>query len=236
MGKTLGQVLREHRIRKGQTQESAAHAIGCDVGTLGRWERHRMRVLSHRESLRAWLGCDPETFEELLLRQAEAVAARHAREQTPPGAGMSAAPLSRTDLDRAAVLRTMWNAREMLVARRTVCRLAESGRVGIGGAQSEILGFFEQLDLFLEHGEISLEYVWLTYGCYVDLYWWVLEEAIRHYQARFDDSSWYAGMVALKRKMDRFTRERGARIPDGERLRILLAEELEYTALFVRAP
>ena len=81
MARTLGQALRERRIRLGDTQESAAEKIGCDIATLGRWERHRARVLSCREALRTYLGCSRRAFEELLVAQAAAVE-RHDHRRT----------------------------------------------------------------------------------------------------------------------------------------------------------
>ncbi len=455
MRKTLGEVLRERRLRRGDTQESTAFAIGCDIGTIGRWERHRMCVTTHREGLRAYLGIDHGIFEELLVRQAEVVArrrerpcpgshpqaepvavldhdglARHGwtteaitrellaidfevvpdlswseigslsawtevlaaysdwwrvlaaepdrilgywmmvplREETfealadgrireadlgldrleplpvagvypahlvgfslraaargdenrarlfdslverveafaraglffdrvtavartaegerlcrimgaeplgtprPAGEGCRPAtgfplyclrlipfpvtgrlarrrelatryrwatdtvaerPPTPGDIERAETLRRMWNAREMLLARRLVCRRAKAGSVGPGGAQSEILAFFDQLHHFLLRGEISREYLRLAYGGYLELYGRLLEEAVREYRARFGASGRHAGIMALTRELGSSRCGPGTRTSDDARRRLLFEEELERVELFL---
>ncbi len=247
MAKTLGQVLREQRIRRGETQEAAAYRIGCDIGTLGRWERHRARVTSCREALRVYLGCDERTFEELLVAQAEAVD-RERRRQTvhpardgpdppagrrPDGEGGTAAPDGEGSPSRTGALRRVWNSREMLLARRRVCELARRGPVGTGGPQAELLGFFEELHHCLERGEISRHCAWLVFGRFVDLYHALLQEAVRTYRREFEDDGRHAGFLLLKRELDAHARARGARIPDARHLPKLLAEELEQTELLL---
>ncbi len=472
MAKTLGQALRERRIRLGETQESVAYRIGCDIGTLGRWERHRARVTSCREALQAYLGCDRQAFEELLLAQAEAVERERRRRADPlfgetaaaqerppehgsavaeertaildldallergwkleeitrtlldidcetvetlkpevqaafawwngihslyPGfwrvlyreprqilgywlalpvtaggferllhgevvdSGLGSADLEhiavpgryklafsiftlrkrarteenrvvlfrsfvgrlvelaragiffeemvapaysfegerlcrllgmsevgfqqrpapadhdhpsrpapiyhlrllpfprrgriahqqelaalyaeapreeesaseQADLPRAAALRAIWNSREMVVARRRICELAEMGPVGTGGAQAEVLGFFEELHHYLQRGEISREFVWLRYGCFIDLYYALLRDTILAYQREFEDESWYAGFVLLKREADAHAIARRRRMPEARTIQRMLAEELERTALLL---
>ncbi len=470
MAKTLGQALRERRIRRGETQESVAYRLGCDIGTLGRWERHRARVTSCREALQAYLGCDRRVFEELLLAQAEAVERERRRRAGPlpgetgaasekqpargsvrdeptaildldallergwrleeitrtlldidyetvetlkpeaqgafaywdeihslyPGfwrvlyreprqilgywlalpvtaqgferllhgevvdSGLGSADLEhvavpgryklafsiftlraqarteenrvalfrsfvgrlvelaragiffeemvapaysfegerlcrllgmtevgfqkrpapadhdppprpapiyhlrllpfprrgriahqrelaalyaeapreetaigQADLPRAAALRAIWNSREMVLARRRICELAARGPVGTGGAQAEVLGFFEELQHSLRRGEISREFVWLRYGCFIDLYYTLLRDTILAYQREFEDESWYAGFVLLKREADAHAVAHGRRMPDAGSIRRMLAEELELTELLI---
>ena len=137
MARTLGQALRERRIRLGDTQETAAEKIGCDIATLGRWERHRARVLSCREALQTYLGCSRRVFEELLVAQAEAVehhnhrrAGRRFRAERGTDASPGSGPggeIAILDLDG---LRTRgWNCKQVTRAlldidRETVAGLA----------------------------------------------------------------------------------------------------------------
>ncbi len=247
MAKTLGQVLRERRIRLGETQEAAAYRIGCDIATLGRWERHRARVKSCREALRAYLDCDRRSFEELLLAQAEAVERRrrprampHSGDGSEPPAerfprtnGVAAPSGGEGSSSATRALRRVWNSREMLLARRRVCELARRGPVGTGGPQAELLGFFEELHHCLERGEISRHCAWLVFGRFVDLYHAVLEEAVRTYRREFEDDSRHAGFLLLKRELDAHARGIGARVPGLRHLPKLLAEELEQTELLL---
>ncbi len=247
MAKTLGQVLRERRIRLGETQEAAAYRIGCDIATLGRWERHRARATSCREALRAYLDCDRRTFEELLVAQAEAVERRRCRRPRPRPRDGSDPPVARLpgeegavtpsgdegSASRTAALRRVWNSREMLLARRRICELACRGAVGTGGPQAELLGFFEELHHCLERGEISRHCAWLVFGRFVDLYHALLGEAVRTYRREFEDDGRYAGFLLLKRELDAHARGIGARIPDLRHLPKMLAEELEQTELLL---
>lgn len=137
------------------------------------------------------------------------------------------------DLPRAAALRTIWNSREMVLARRRICELAERGPVGTGGAQAEVLGFFEELYHYLQRGEISREFVWLRYGSFIELYYILLRDTILAYQREFEDESWYAGFVLLKREADAHALARRRRTPDARTIRRMLAEELERTALLL---
>jgi len=160
MRRTLGEQLRIARAGRGHTQEDAAETIGCDVTTIGRWERLRSVVTQrHHRALQKYLGCNAATLERLLRGQLGAVT--NGRLRSPRGYAprkqMSAA-------GELSALIELWNGPGMLRIRHWLATLAARGKLRTGPQLDELTAFFRILDSMLRRRELPRGLLAATFG------------------------------------------------------------------------
>ena len=65
----------------------------------------------------------------------------------------------------------IWESDEMRSARKEFCRKCKAGEGSITRMEQRVLGFFEDLGIYLEYGVYDLKIVWHKYSQDIEYYW-----------------------------------------------------------------
>ena len=113
-------------------------------------------------------------------------------------------------LSTFAELERRWNGSAMLEARRTVCS-DNSGRLQIHRSEELILGFFEDLGLYLRREIFDADLLWELHSYYVEHYWPLLQPRIARLHTETKDETWYSNFDYLARRLSRISKRKGVR-------------------------
>lgn len=98
-----------------------------------------------------------------------------------------------------------WNSNEMLEARRQACSNYLSDRLRINSEQGQILGFFEDIGVYLERKIFDKEAVWDKYSYYIEHYWAMYQPHINEFRAETKDNTWFEKFQTLHEAMEGFS-------------------------------
>jgi hypothetical protein len=105
-----------------------------------------------------------------------------------------------------------WNSKEMLKARRQACEYFLSNELKINSAQGDVLGFFEDIGVYLERKVFDTEAVWDKYSYYIDYYWAMYQSHIKEFRTETNDNTWYEKFQRLHEKIERFSQKKGVSV------------------------
>jgi len=100
----------------------------------------------------------------------------------------------------------------MLASRKKACENYLTDQLKIKREQSDVIGFFEDVGVYLERGVFDTESVWDKYSYYVEHYWAMYQPHIMEFRAASKDTTWYEKFETLKTKMEEFSKKKGLKI------------------------
>lgn len=102
-----------------------------------------------------------------------------------------------------------WNSAEMLASRKKVCENYLSDRLRIKREQGDVIGFFEDMGVYLERKVFDAESLWDKYSYYVEYYWAMYQPHIMEFRAETRDPTWYEKFEKLKDRMEKVSKKKG---------------------------
>ncbi len=105
-----------------------------------------------------------------------------------------------------------WNSQEMLASRKKACENYLLDQLRIMREQSDVIGFFEDVGVYLEREVFDTESIWDKYSYYIEHYWAMYQPHIMEFRAESKDPTWYEKFEALKNKMEKFSSKRGLKV------------------------
>ena len=115
-------------------------------------------------------------------------------------------------LQTLASLDNRWNSADMLASRKKACENYLTDKLKINRAQSDVIGFFEDMGVYFERGIFDAESLWDKYSYYVEFYWAMYQPHIQEFRAETKDPTWYEKFELLKKKMEEFSKKKGLNI------------------------
>ena len=107
-------------------------------------------------------------------------------------------------LQMLSKMRESWDGPQMIKYRHTACENRLKSSRKIDAAESQVLGFFEEMGLFLRKGVLEEEFVWITYSYFIEHYWSMLEPNIKEFRLSSKDKSWFEEMETLRLSMRKY--------------------------------
>ena len=116
-------------------------------------------------------------------------------------------------LQTLGALDARWHSAIMLDARKYACeKRLDPGR-RIKRKHGLVLGFFEDLGLYLKRHVVDREPVWDKWSYYIERYWEMYREWIDVFRQETGDTTWYDKFEYLKNEMDKESRSKGLQTP-----------------------
>lgn len=94
-------------------------------------------------------------------------------------------------LSMISAMDSRWNSKELLDCRKKICERYSLGNLAINQSESDVLGFFEDLGIFLEKRVFDESVVWDKYSYYVEHYWPMYEKHVQEYRTQEEDPTWF---------------------------------------------
>jgi len=116
---------------------------------------------------------------------------------------------------RANMLHTLsaldqrWNSQDMLAHRKDVCGKCEGDQLWISKQGGIVLGFFEDIGVYLERRVLDRDAVWDKYSYYVEYYWGMYEPHIKEFRVHISDPTVYEKFEMLFKAMTEFSKKKG---------------------------
>jgi hypothetical protein len=107
-----------------------------------------------------------------------------------------------------------WKSSEMREARKHACKDYGSAERTISQPEDLVLGFFEELGLYLRRKVFDLPTVWEFYSYDVEHYWPILEPRIREFRTSSKDDSWYSEFEYLNDEIVKYSKKKSC--PTGK--------------------
>jgi hypothetical protein len=104
-------------------------------------------------------------------------------------------------------MRENWTGNNMLKSRKAACINYKNRNNKIGKAESDVLGFFEDMGLLLKKKALSEEFIWETYSYFIEHYYTMLEPNIKEFRQSTKDNSWYKNCEELSEKMKKYSKK-----------------------------
>ena len=105
-----------------------------------------------------------------------------------------------------------WNSGEMLQSRKQACNGYLADKLRINAEQGDILGFFEDIGVYLERKVFDSEAIWDNYSYYIEYYWPMYQPHINEFRAETKDNTWYEKFQTLHEEMQAFSLKKGVAI------------------------
>jgi hypothetical protein len=84
---------------------------------------------------------------------------------------------------------------------REICDRYNTINLAINREEGDVLGFFEDLGVFLNKGVFDVDVIWDKYSYYIEHYWAMYEPHIREFRISDNDDTWYSKFEYLYQKM-----------------------------------
>ena len=104
-------------------------------------------------------------------------------------------------LNMISAIDTRWNSAEFLKHRQDICKRYNAGNLPIKREEGEVLGFFEDLGIFLKKGVFEVDVIWDKYSYYIEHYWAMYEPHIKEFRTSHNDNTWYEKFGYLHQQM-----------------------------------
>lgn len=102
-----------------------------------------------------------------------------------------------------------WNSADMVASRKKACENYLSDQLRIKREQSDVIGFFEDMGVYLEKKVFDAESLWDKYSYYVEYYWAMYQPHIVEFRAETKDPTWYEKFEMLKNRMEEVSKKKG---------------------------
>ncbi|CAG0986044.1 hypothetical protein MTYP_02020 [Methylophilaceae bacterium] len=102
-----------------------------------------------------------------------------------------------------------WNSKEMVQARKQACNSYLADKLRINADQGDVLGFFEDVGVYLERKVFDSEAVWDKYSYYIEHYWAMYQPHINEFRAETKDNTWYEKFQVLHKEMQAYGSKKG---------------------------
>lgn len=112
-------------------------------------------------------------------------------------------------LDTLLNIDALWKSNTLCKNRKMACEKYLENTKNINLEESVVLGFFEDIGLYVKRKVFGLDVVWEKYSYYIDHYWDMYEPHIQAYREGTSDDTWFHSFEYLKSKMDQFSQQRG---------------------------
>ena len=112
-------------------------------------------------------------------------------------------------LDALLSLDALWKSESFCVNRKSACEKYPDNMKSINREESMILGFFEDIGVFVKRKVFAKEVIWEKYSYYIDHYWDMYKSHIQAYRDETNDITWFDNFEYLKSIMDELSRQRG---------------------------
>jgi hypothetical protein len=111
-------------------------------------------------------------------------------------------------LNMISSIDTRWNSSNFLKHRQDICTRYNAGNLPINREESEVLGFFEDMGIFLKKGVFDADVIWDKYSYYIEHYWAMYEPHIKEFRTSHSDDTWYDKFQFLKNEMAKESKKR----------------------------
>lgn len=104
-------------------------------------------------------------------------------------------------LNMISAIDARWNSADFIKHRQDICNRYNAGNLPINREEGEVLGFFEDLGVFLKKGVFDNDVVWDKYSYYIEHYWAMYDPHIKEFRTSHNDDTWYNKFELLKNEM-----------------------------------
>jgi hypothetical protein len=106
-------------------------------------------------------------------------------------------------------LREQWNSEKMGYARKLICENQNPSSNKIGANEGAVLGFFEEIGLYLHSGVFDKRTIWDLYSYWIEYYWLILNPNIKECRKKESDETLFERFESLYLCMSNISRRRG---------------------------
>jgi hypothetical protein len=94
-------------------------------------------------------------------------------------------------------LREQWKSEEMCYCRKVICENHNPSSFSIGANEGAVLGFFEEIGVYLERGVLGEKIIWDLYSYWIEHYWIIFEPSIQEYRRNTSDKTYFEHFESL---------------------------------------
>jgi hypothetical protein len=102
-----------------------------------------------------------------------------------------------------------WVSKTMLKSRNEICKKNVDEDNTINIIDEFVLGFFEDLGIYLNKGVYDLETVWHKYSFEIENYWPLLDPLVRNYRKETGDQEGYSCFEKLYERIIKYSLDKG---------------------------
>jgi Domain of unknown function (DUF4760) len=113
-------------------------------------------------------------------------------------------------------LREQWRSDKMRYARKVICENKDKSSNKIGANEGAILGFFEEIGVYLYSGVFDEKMIWDLYSYWIEHYWIILEPHIQEYRKNASDETLFERFESLHKCMSAISRRRGTQVKKSD--------------------
>jgi hypothetical protein len=121
-----------------------------------------------------------------------------------------------------AEIERIWKERDMINARKIICKNFQDNKELEACAAERIASFFEKLGLYHERKIFDSKIIWELYSHYVENYWGILKKEITLMRINIDDQTIYTHFEKFFNDMAKISKRRNA--PDSRKTKEQLLE------------
>jgi hypothetical protein len=125
-------------------------------------------------------------------------------------------------------LENRWHSDTMLRARQAACTDFRHEATNIDRDIGEVLGFFEDVALYVDRNVIDVSMVWEIYSYWLIPYWTMFQPRVAAFRTARNDPTWYDKFEALSKKLAAHAKMMKApvELPSGADLEKFISGEL----------
>jgi hypothetical protein len=105
-----------------------------------------------------------------------------------------------------------WHSQEMRSSRKKACENYLPDQLRIRREEADVIGFFEDISVYLERGVLDIESLWDKYSDYIEHYWAMYQPHIMKFRAESEDPTWYEKFETLNTEMEKFSKKKGLKV------------------------
>ena len=111
-------------------------------------------------------------------------------------------------LQAIAALDQKWGSKDYIEYRLSTCQRYDLDSLKIDRSEGEVLGFFEDLGIYLERGVFDKSLLWEKYSYYIEHYWIMYEKHISEYRAQENDGTWFDRFEYVNSEMKKYAQKK----------------------------
>jgi hypothetical protein len=125
-------------------------------------------------------------------------------------------------------LREQWKSQEMCYCRKAICENQNQSTFLIGANEGAVLGFFEEIGVYLKSGVFGERIIWDLYSYWIEHYWLIFKPSIQAYRKKTSDKTYFENFESLYERMSNINRRLGIQVEKSdERLQSFRQGEIE---------
>jgi hypothetical protein len=125
-------------------------------------------------------------------------------------------------------LREQWKSDKMRYARKVICGNQDPSLKAIGANEGAVLGFFEEIGVYLYSGVFDKRIIWDLYSYWIEHYWLILNPYIQEYRKNESDETLFERFESLYKCMSSISQRRGSQVrKSDEQLRKFRKGEIQ---------